>query len=159
MEPNSSSLFSLNIDPVTKANLGETAKWARFLAIIGMIVLVLALAITVYSVIFLGSAGSAFSPDAGYNVNTAFNDNMRIGVIIGSVIMLAVAFFPLLFLLRFANDMRKALNGNDQQRLNTSFQNLKIYFRYLGILVLIVLVIYAIIFTLTIVGIAALSPQ
>jgi hypothetical protein len=124
-----------------------------------MIVVVLALAITVYSVTVLGNMGGSMSPDAGYNINPAFNDSMKIGVIIGSVIMLAVAFFPLLFLLRFANGMRSAINGNDQQRLNTSFQNLKIYFRYLGILVLIVLVIYAIVFTLTIVGIAALSPR
>jgi len=159
MEPNQSSLFSLTIDPVTKANLTETAKWARFLAIVGMIVVVLALAITVYSVTVLGNMGSPLSPDASYNINPAFNDSMKIGLIIGSVIMLAVAFFPLLFLLRFANGMRSAINGNDQQRLNASFQNLKIYFRYLGILVLIVLVIYAIVFTLTIVGIAALSPR
>lgn len=156
MEPNQSALFSLTIDPVTKANLAETAKWARFLAIVGMIVLILALAITVYSVTVLGGMGTMIAPNTGYDVNTSVNDTMKIGVIVFSIIMLAVAFFPLLFLLRFANAMRNALNGNDQQRLNTSFQNLKIYFRYLGIVVLIVLVLYAIIFTFTIIGIAAL---
>jgi hypothetical protein len=36
------SLFSLSIEPVTKTHLNETAKWARFLAISGMVFLGLA---------------------------------------------------------------------------------------------------------------------
>ena len=34
-------LFSLSIDPLTKAHLNDTARWARFLSISGMVVLVL----------------------------------------------------------------------------------------------------------------------
>jgi len=158
MESKHSSLFSLTIDPVTKANLTETAKWARFLAIVGMVVLVVALAFTVYSVMVLGQM-SVIAPNAGYSVNPSLNDNMKIGIVIGSIIMLAIAFFPLLFLLRFANGMRNAINGNDQQRLNISFQSLKIYFRYLGIVVLIVLVMYAVIIALALIGSAAFAPR
>jgi hypothetical protein len=51
--------------------------------------------------------------------------------------MAVVGFFPLLYMLRFANQMRTALDGNDQEKLNESFQNLKRYFRYFGIITII----------------------
>jgi hypothetical protein len=54
----------------------------------------------------------------------------------------AIGFFPLLFTYRFANQMRGALNSNDQALLNTSFQNLKICYRYIGIVAIIVLVLF-----------------
>jgi hypothetical protein len=39
--------------------------------------------------------------------------------------------------------MKAALNINDQLTLNTSFQNLKIMFRYVGILTIVMLSFYA----------------
>jgi hypothetical protein len=39
--------------------------------------------------------------------------------------------------------MKTALNTNDQLTLNTSFQNLKIMFRYVGILTIVMLSFYA----------------
>lgn len=42
--------------------------------------------------------------------------------------------------------MKTALNGNEQTDLTLSFQNLKVLFRYAGILTLIMLAIYRIIF-------------
>jgi hypothetical protein len=53
--------------------------------------------------------------------------------------------------------MRAALNGNDQQALNTSFQNLKACFRYIGIITIIALVFLAIGLVFGIMGAAAFS--
>ena len=39
--------------------------------------------------------------------------------------------------------MKTALAGNDQEALNTSFQNLKKYLRYIGVLMIICLSFYA----------------
>lgn len=80
---------------------------------------------------------------------------MRIGMVVGTLITFAIVFFPLLFLLRFANAMKRAIAANDQNRLNEAFQNLKVYFRYLGILVIIFLVLYGIIIVIGVMGIAA----
>lgn len=154
MESNTSSaLFSLTIDPVTKANLNETAKWARFLAILGMVVLALGIIValmgaTIFTTFFGMPTGT---DDSG---NTALGA-ARIGMVVGMLITSAIIFFPLLFLLRFANDMRRAIAGNDQNKLNIAFQNLKIYFRYLGILAIIFLVIYGIIICIGVIGVAA----
>jgi hypothetical protein len=65
--------------------------------------------------------------------------------------------FPLLFLLQFANRMKRALAANEQDDLNDAFLQLKKYFRYLGIIVIIVLALYALMFVLAIMGTALSS--
>jgi hypothetical protein len=148
MEENQ-ALFSLTIDPGTKAYLNETAKWAKFLSIVAMIVLILVFLFTVLSasvldnstLITLGGASAKFSEGA--------TNSVRIGMIIGSLIMIGIGFIPLFYLLQFANRMKKALAANQQNTLNESFYNLKRYFKFLGIVVIIVLILYACIFAIT----------
>jgi hypothetical protein len=154
MEPGtSSSLFSLSIDPVTKTHLSETARWARFLSILGMIVLALGLIVALMgATVFTRFFG--FPTGIDDDTNTTLGA-VRIGMVVGTLILSAIVFFPLLFLLRFANAMRRAIAANDQNRLNLAFQNLKVYFRYLGILVIIFLVLYGIIIAIAVMGIAA----
>lgn len=148
-----SSLFSLSIDPVTKTHLSETARWARFLAIFGMIVLVLGLIVALMgATVFTQFFG--FPTGVEDETNAALGAR-RIGIVIGMIISSAVIFFPLLFLLRFANAMRRAIAANDQAKLNESFQNLKVYFRYLGILVIIFMVLYGVIIAIAVAGVAA----
>jgi Mg2+ and Co2+ transporter CorA len=53
--------------------------------------------------------------------------------------------------------MRTALSANDQQALNSAFQNLKICYRYIGILTIIGLVFLAIAVVFGIIGAAAFS--
>lgn len=151
MEQNT-SLFSLSIDPVTKAHLSEAAKWARFLAILGMIFLVL--------IIIAGVFGSTmlFSSMSGFEGDTAGLTAYGSGIVAGYMIVIAVIyFFPLLFTLRFANNARTALNTNNQQALNTAFQNLKACFRFIGILTIIGLVFMAIGLIFGVMGAAAFS--
>lgn len=135
MESNQ-SLFSLNIDPVTKVHLSETAKWARFLAIAGIISLVLMVVIIIGFLVVM-SSGDADNPFANGMAFPGFGAAMAIYY----VIIAAIWFIPLLYLLRFSGAMRAALNGNDQQALNSSFLNLKACFKFVGIVTIIFLVL------------------
>lgn len=151
-QSSNSSLFSLSIDPVTKAHLSEAAKWARFLAILGMIFLVLIILAGVFGSTMLFSSMSGFEGDS--TGMAAYGS----GIVAGYMIVIAVIyFFPLLFTLRFANNARTALNTNNQQALNTAFQNLKACFRFIGILTIIGLVFVAIGLIFGVMGAAALS--
>jgi hypothetical protein len=144
MEPNQ-PLFSLAIDPVTKAHLNETARWAKFLAITGMVFLFL--------MILFGVLGSSFlfSRFSGMPAGSAnLTSYASIGIAVYMIIIAVIWFFPLMFTLRFASQMKGALAGNDQQALNASFQNLKITMRYLGVVTIVVLAVYAIILVVTI---------
>ena len=136
----SDSLFSLAIDPSTKAHLSETARWARFLAIAGIVFIVFLVALGVYSSLTISRYEDMFN---GYPGQRGFMDSIGVGVTVIYVLMALVAFFPLLFMLRFANQMKDALTSNNQTLLTSSFQNLKIYFRYLGIVTIIFIVLTA----------------
>jgi hypothetical protein len=142
-----SPLFSLTIDPVTKSHLSETARWAKFLAITGMIFLFL--------MILLMTLGSTLIFSKFSNLETSNGSNMAsmasLGMAVYMIIIAVIWFFPLLFTLRFANGMKRALAGNDQQALNTAFQNLKVCMRYLGVITIVILAIYAIIIVVAII--------
>jgi hypothetical protein len=146
------SLFSLTIEPATKTHLNEATKWAKFLAIVGMVFL----GLMVFAGLFLATTLSTMNQfdSSGYSSPFAmFGPSVAIVYIIFAVI----GFFPLLFLLRFANKAKAALAGNDQEALTTAFQNLKAYFRFIGILVIIWLALMVIGMLFGIVGAAAFS--
>ena len=145
-----SSLFSLSIDPLTKSHLSEAAKWARFLAIVGMVVLVLMIIFGLFFSSMMAASSNPFEEpvEGGSGLMSGFG----VGMAILYIFLAAIWFFPLLYLLRFANGIRASLQGNDQNALNVSFQNLKSCFRYVGIITIILLVFYALIFTLAILG-------
>ena len=132
------SLFSLSIDPATKAHLSETARWARFLSVVGFVFLLLVVFFGVYSMLMISHYEDAFN---GYPGQRDIMDSIGAGVAVMYIIVSLIAFFPLLFMYKFARQMRNALSSNDQALLNSSFQNLKIYFRYLGIVTIILLVL------------------
>jgi hypothetical protein len=151
-ETQNSSLFSLSIDPVTKAHLSETARWAKFLAIVGLIGIVLLVVGGLAYSIWITSMMQSIQDRYDGFPSQRYSSGLAIGSAVLFIIAAAVAFFPMLYMLRFANRMRTALNGNDQQSLNTSFQNLKIYFRYVGIITIISLALWVIWILIFVVG-------
>jgi hypothetical protein len=136
-EIQTSSLFSLTIDPVAKAHLLEAARWARFLAIAGFVSIVLMLAGGIAYSYWITTVLqiNQDSPTA----SLSSNDTVLVTVISAAVFLVwaIILFFPLMYMLRFANQMKIALNSNDQQNLNISFQNLKRLFRYVGVVTII----------------------
>ncbi len=134
------SLFGLGIDNISKSHLSEAAKWARFLAICGFVFLGLMVIYGIaMSFVISNMAGAMSQYGSTYSANSLKNI-MGIGMIVFYIVCAVIAFFPYYFLLRFANKMKAALVSNDQDSLNGSFQNLKILYRYMGILMIISLV-------------------
>ncbi|MFI5185916.1 MAG: DUF5362 family protein [Chitinophagales bacterium] len=132
-----SSLFGLNIDPVIKSHLSETARWAKFLAIVGFICCAL---IVVFGIFFVSNIGS-FERSYGFNEGPSLS-SLGPTMVVMYILIAVLYFFPCLFLLRFSNKMKTALAADNQADLTVSFQNLKVLFRYVGILTIIVLTIY-----------------
>lgn len=155
MEQNQdTSIFGLSIDPSSKTHLAEAARWARFLAIVGFIMCGLIVLLGV----FAGSVFSSFSGRFGGSdyggvsgMGGGFGAMLSVIYILGALLY----FFPCLFLFRFANLMKAAIATDEQENLNKSFQNLKIMFRYVGILTIIVLTLYLIVILIAILGAAA----
>lgn len=152
MEQNQ-SLFSLSIEPITKSHLLQAARWAKFLAIAGMVFLGIALLAYAYLIFVMDRFTMAASGDEV----TELNSGLRIGYIIFALAMIAVGFFPLLFLLQFANRIKTALQANQQEDLNAAFQSLKKHFRFIGIVLIIVMAAYGLTFVLAILAIGGSS--
>ena len=152
MEQNS-SLFSLTIDPLAKSHLLETAKWARFLAIVGFVFLAFAVLLGVYSTVTVNRFEEDYREMGGLGSEGVLSP-AGTGVAVMYIIMAVIWFFPLLFTLRFANQMRNALQGNNQELLSASFHNLKVCYRYLGIITVIFLVMIALSMLFGIMGMA-----
>ncbi len=132
------NLFGLRVDEAVKLHLFETAKWGKFLAIIGFVFC---------GLMILGCIALAVSysnmPD-GY-VYESYK-RTRIGVVFFYLVLAVLYFFPCLYLLRFSDKMRTALTADDQPLLTTGFQNLKILFRYVGIMTIIMVALFVLLF-------------
>jgi uncharacterized membrane protein YjgN (DUF898 family) len=147
------ALFEFGIDTASRAHLSEAAKWARFLAIVGFVVCGLIVVLGIFAGSFLSMMSGVSSDD--YRGSTVLTSGLGAFMAVFYIGMAILFFFPYLFLFRFANHMRSALNTNDQLTLNSSFQNLKIMFRYVGILTIVLLSFYALAILMVIVTAAS----
>ena len=106
-----------------------------FLAIIGFIFLGLFIIIGLIAGTFL----------------TAFNSGEKgLGVpeslmFVPVLLQAAIFFFPVLFLFRFSKHTSHAIQNLDKLRLHKAIKNLKYYFAYIGILLIIVLSLYIVV--------------
>ena len=146
MEQSSDSLFELHIDPVSASTLGETAKWTKFLAIVGFVACGFILCFGLFFGAFLGTAMKFSSEPSAI---AAFPTTL---VSIAYIVIALLYFIPCFYLYRFATRMQTALHNNDQSVLDSSFQSLKSCFKFIGILTIIVIALWVLSF---IIGLAA----
>jgi Family of unknown function (DUF5362) len=135
MEQNQdSSLFGLSMDATAKAHIAETARWARFLAIVGMIMCGL---MAIGGILAMAAFNSTVNEYQGYRYRNSDMAGLGASVMIMYLVVAVIYFFPCMFTLRFANHTQAALRANDQNSLNEGLKNLKVTFRYMGILTII----------------------
>src|SRR5690349_17193907 len=117
MEENQNApLFGLSIEPATKMHLSETAKWAKFLAIMGFIGMGLIVIVFIFAGVFFGAMSSTLPADRELRATTGIAASMQFVFLL---LMVALYFFPTLFLFRFATKMKAALAADDQEGLNS----------------------------------------
>lgn len=135
-------LFDLQVNFDAKSQLADTAKWARFLAICGIVGIILV--VVGGSIVALSMAKT--DPELRQITREAniSAEGMGAGIIVVYVAMGLLYFFPCLFLLQFGNKMKIALANGDDLLLSESFRNLKKTFRYLGIVTIIFIVFFVI---------------
>jgi hypothetical protein len=123
---------TIEIDAQTLTQLNKTRKWAMFLAIIGFIFLGM---IIVFGLL-AGTFFKIFSSDDGGNKLPGYLSFVPV------VVVAIVYFFPVLFLFRFSKRTALAITTLEKRQFFLAIKNLKLYFAYIGILIIIVLFIY-----------------
>jgi MFS family permease len=117
-------------------NLDTTRKWTMFLAILGFIGIGMLFAGGIFAAAFL----------------TIFNsESSAVGIPESLVFIIILAFamiylFPVLYLFRFSKHTSAAVRNNDKEELRMAFKNLRKYFVFIGVMIIIVLTLYVVIF-------------
>jgi hypothetical protein len=143
----------LQIDDVSAGYLRETAKWGKFLSIVGFVVTGLIVLIALF-------AGSLFAKLAAFSANgqSALPEGLSIFI---TIIYLAIAvlyFFPCFYLFKFSNKAKLAIEVNEQVSLNEAFGNLKSCFKFIGITTIILLAVYGLaLVAVVIVGVSGVA--
>jgi hypothetical protein len=137
--------FELQLDQTAKDFLRETAKWAYFLSIMGYIFIGLLVVVAIF-------AGSIFASMSSSMPGMGMMAGM--GTVIGGLyfVIAALYFFPIYYLNKFAVNTKKAFRDNDSEALTSSLGYLKSHYKFIGIMTLSVLILYAIIFVFGILG-------
>ncbi|MGZ5254423.1 MAG: DUF5362 family protein [Flavitalea sp.] len=139
----SENLFDLQVDAQSSGYLAEAAKWGKFLSIVGFILC----ALMALGGIFAGSMMGSVMSSASEGMGSAIGG----GVFTVIYFLMALLWFmPCLYLYRFSTKAQSAIRANEQSELVDSMKNLKSCFRFMGIMMIILLAFYALIFMIAI---------
>lgn len=131
---------SLTFGSKTKEVLAEIAKWSRFVGIVGFamcgILLVVSLAI-----VFMGKEIGAQLSAVGQS-STAINSTTGIVYAIIAVLY----YFPAKNIFDFSVYMKQAVEHNDQESIDYSFDRLRAFFKFIGMVALVAIGFYGIAF-------------
>ena len=122
----------IEVGPDALNNLNATWKWTMFLSVLGFIFFGLLIGIGLVTSTFL----SAFKTS---QVNLGLPETL---IIIIFIISAVVYFFPVFFLFRFSRNIRDAIQDTNTRKFERAFRNLRIYFAYIGILIIVALTVY-----------------
>ena len=130
-EMNVQETTGMVINESMKADLLTSAKWAKFLCIIGCIGVAFMVLI---SVVFL-AIGNRFPSPSPFGM-------MR-GVLSSAyLITAAIMIYPLIKGFQFANGTKAACLTNNENELARGFAGMRSYLQFIGILTIIILAIY-----------------
>lgn len=123
--------------------LQESAKWSKFMAIIGFIGIGLMVLVSLFMAIGFSAMGASTMPELPFSMS-AFS--------IIYVLFAAIYFFPVYYLYQYATKTSAALHSKNKQLLTDGLENLKSHHKFLGIFTLILISLYGLIFVFAILG-------
>lgn len=134
----SSSPSGLKLNNHAKSFLRETAKWTKFLSIVGFV--------GIGFLVLLAFFGEIVASSLETSDSLSFSMEGGMYLTIFYLIFAAIYFFPVYYLYKFSNNMKKALEINDEDSLTAAFEMLKSHYKFIGILTIIGLSFYVLLF-------------
>jgi len=121
------NFFTVAFDENTRRHIRTAAQWARIVALCSFISYAISLV-----VVFFGRRETV--EFGGYTTTSS-----RAGSAIGALITTVIGVIINYFLYRFADSTVKGMDAQDSIKSNDGFNNLRIYFKVYGILIIICL--------------------
>jgi hypothetical protein len=119
----------LQIDPGVQANLSETARWAKFIAVAGFIFSGM---IVIFALFYMSVLNSRSYGRYGSSYSSGLAGAMMVYIVIGIVWCVTSV-----YQFRFASKVQSAIQDSNQEDLDHAFRNLKIYYRICGVITII----------------------
>ncbi|MEQ8474889.1 hypothetical protein [Fulvivirga sp.] len=116
-------------------NLNETRKWTMFISIVGFVFV----ALMVLIALFIGSVMSNLPTGSSMPISKGFATVIYL-------VIAAIYFFPIYYLYKFSSHMKIGIVTKSEQEVEYAFKYLKSHYKFMGILLAIVLVFYIMIF-------------
>lgn len=134
------SIFNLQVDETSKAYMLETARWTKFIGIVYIIFMALYLLVMMF-------AGAAFTTmSSSYGGSSAMAGMGAAGMIVMALVVVAFVIYPILCLMRYSKNMKEGLLNANQEQFNMANANMKGLFKYTGIVLIVFLGLYALVF-------------
>lgn len=125
-------LEQLTLNGASKSFLKETAKWCKFLSILGFI----GIGLLLIGSFFIGSIYNEMLQAQGVNFDAS-------AITTGFYILFALIYvFPVYYLYQFSVKMKQALISKDDAILAKAFEMLKGHYKFVGVFAIIILSIY-----------------
>jgi hypothetical protein len=138
MENNTTNANTIAINEEIKSYLLESAKWCKFLAILGYIGMGILTLVGLLMMVGLPFMSSSYESVPLFGLGLLY------------VLLAVVYYFPTLYLYRFAFRIKQGFYSNDESVLTDGFLNLKKSLRFVGIMIIILLSLYALILVIAI---------
>jgi len=131
----------MSINTEIRGYLKETAKWGKFIAIVGFVMMALLVIFALFAGTVMATAMSQLQGMEDAGAAGAVGSGMITFIYI---LMAMLYFFPLLYLYRFSTKIQAALQSDDQYYLSEAFRNLKSLYKFMGIMMMVMLGFYAV---------------
>ncbi|MFO7851921.1 MAG: DUF5362 family protein [Bacteroidales bacterium] len=122
-------------------HLDTARKWSMFLAILGFI----SVGLLVLVALLAGTALALFA-------DSPISPVIGIAIAIFYLIIAVLYFFPVYYLFNFSSKAKHAVNSSDSKTLTESMHFLKAHYKFLGIMIIVMLALYPLIIVLVVLG-------
>jgi hypothetical protein len=129
----------LIIDDTNRAFLIESSKWGKFLAIVGYVTIGILVLVGLFLIIGMSIMKSL--------TDIPFNPGI-FGLLY--FVFAVIYYFPVTYLYKFSNKIKQGLTTVNQQTMTDGFGNLKSMFKFIGIMTIVMLSLYALILVIAI---------
>lgn len=136
-------LEQLTITNASRNFLDEIAKWAKFLSILGFVLVGVLL-------VFAFFATPIF--EIAMEKQTGTPNSLGFTMLITNLGLAIIYFFPVYYLLQFSNKMKKALVEKNEDTLAKAFEMLKSHYKFIGVFTIITLSLYALFAIVAVMG-------
>ena len=137
-------LEQLTLTNTSKNFLRETATWAKFLSIIGFVLIALMLIFAAFSTTIL---------DVAAKIQPEIPKSLGLVLSITYFILAVIYFFPVYYLLQFSIKMKIALLSKNDKTLANAFDMLKSHYKFIGVFTIITISLYVLVIVVSTLGV------